>query len=422
MLRKRFVPLYIALLLIFPAPGWLSQIKPQTQGPPNIALLNGQWFNGKAFEPRTVYSVNGRFTAKKPTRMDRTLDLAGTWIVPPFGEAHNHNLNGIEERDRKAIQKYLTDGVFYVKLPGNFFMSDEMKTRLGLNRPESIDAVMAQGASLTATGGHPYRLAAEVWFRFGYAKGPIETLNGHRFFTIDSEADLEQKWPQILSQRPDFIKTILWVSGEHEQRRNNKANYGEYGLDPKFLPKIVAKAHAANLRVSTHVNDANDFHLSLVARVDEIAHLPLSGLTPIAVGDARLAAQRGVPVITTCAIVPTLPFIPQPDLQQVLKTQLANLKLLHENGVRLAIGSDNPSDSSVKEIEYLRGLGVFDNRTLLKMWTETTAKTIFPQRKIGVLSEGYEANFLALEDNPLEDWQSVRKIKFRFKQGVLLEP
>jgi len=60
--------------------------------------------------------------------------------------------------------------------------------------------------------------------------------------------------------------------------------------------------------------------------------------------------------------------------------------------------------------------------TLLKLWTETTAKTIFPQRKIGAIREGYEASFLALEGNPLGDWQNVRKIKLRFKQGVLLEP
>ncbi|MGH9844565.1 MAG: hypothetical protein ACREEM_38075 [Blastocatellia bacterium] len=45
-----------------------------------------------------------------------------------------------------------------------------------------------------------------------------------------------------------------------------------------------------------------------------------------------------------------------------------------------------------------------------------------PQRKIGALSEGYEASFLAWEGNPLEDLQNVRRIKLRFKQGVLLEP
>ncbi|MCI0391996.1 MAG: amidohydrolase family protein [Acidobacteria bacterium] len=421
MLRKTCLVLCSTILLTLPALGELTQIKPQTTALQNISLVNGRWFNGKSFEPSAVYSVNGHFTVKKPARVDRTLDLAGSWIVLPFGEAHNHNLNGIEERDRKAIQKYLADGVFYVKLPSNFFVSDELKTLYRLNQPESIDVVMAQGATLTTTGGHPYRLAEEVWFRFGYAKGPVEALNGHRFFTIDSETDLEQKWPQILRQRPDFIKTTLWVSAEREQRKNNKKYYGEYGLDPKFLPKIVAKAHSAKLRVSTHVNDATDFHIALAAGVDEIVHLPLSGLTPIAIEDAKLAAKRGVTVITTCAIVPSLPFIPKSDLPQALNTQLANLKLLRRNNVRLAIGSDNVSDSSLREFEYLQKLGVFDNLTLLKMWTETTAKAIFPQRKIGALSEGYEASFLALEGNPLEDLQNVRRIKFRFKQGKLLE-
>ena len=40
---------------------------------------------------------------------------------------------------------------------------------------------------------------------------------------------------------------------------------------------------------------------------------------------------------------------------------------------------------------------------------------------LGALNEGYEASFLALEGNPIEDLQNVRKIKMRFKQGFLLE-
>ena len=103
-------------------------------------------------------------------------------------------------------------------------------------------------------------------------------------------------------------------------------------------------------------------------------------------------------------------------------TNYTSLKLLREQGVPLAIGSDNPTDSSLKEIEYLQGLGVFDNLTLLKLWCETTAKAIFPKRKIGVLSEVYEASFLALEGSPIEELQNVRKIKIRFKQGFLVEP
>jgi len=104
MLRKTSVLLFTSILLTLPALGGLYQIKPQSQVPPNVALINGKWFNGKSFEARTVYSVNGQFTSKKPARVDRTLDLAGTYIVPPFGEAHNHNIGtGVEEWDKKAI-------------------------------------------------------------------------------------------------------------------------------------------------------------------------------------------------------------------------------------------------------------------------------------------------------------------------------
>jgi hypothetical protein len=37
------------------------------------------------------------------------------------------------------------------------------------------------------------------------------------------------------------------------------------------------------------------------------------------------------------------------------------------------------------------------------MWAETTPQSIFPNRKIGALSDGAEASLLALEGNPLED-------------------
>ena len=428
-MKREFLQLiHAALLFTFiPLSGQSQTASPQGGSPAearNTALLNGQWFNGTSFEARTVYSVDGSFTAKTPARVDRTIDLAGTWIVPPFGEAHNHNINGIEDRDRRVIQRYLADGVFYVKIQSNLPVSAEMRRQLGLNQPNSIDVMLAQGA-ISSTGGIPELLQETIWIpRNMYPGHTRESLKDHRYFTVDSEADLEKKWPLILAQRPDFIKTHLWASDEHEKRKDDPAYFGQKGLPADVLSKIVAKAHASNLRVSTHVSNAADFHNALAAGADEISHLPLIGLTPIAVEDAKLAAERGVAVITTCAVPPTMPerVLPKSDLPQVLDVQLQNLRLLHESGVRLAVGSDNVGDSSLKEFEYLQGLGIFDNLTLLKMWTEATAQTIYPDRKIGMLEEGYEASFLALDGNPLDDLQNVRKIKMRFKQGVLLEP
>jgi len=400
----------------------------QEQNHRSIALTNGMWFNGQEFVPKTMYSVDGYFTTQKPSTIDTTIDLTGKYVIPPFGEAHNHNLNGGNEANRDNIKRYLRDGVFYVKLQSNFPITDEEKRELRLNTPYSIDVTMAQGASLCTTGGHPYGLGQAVWLRFGYAKGPyangpIEALNGHRFYTIDNDADLEEKWPKILEQRPDFIKATLWHTDEFEKRRNDTAYFGQYGLREDLFRKIVAKAHQADMKVSTHINNAYDFHVAADAGVDEICHLPVTGLTPIDVEDLRLAVSRGIVVITTCKVVSMAraELLPGEQKRIALEMQRINLERVREHGVTLAIGSDLVNDSSVEEIEYLRSLNIFSNLELLKMWTEVTAKAIFPDRKIGILDEGYEASFIALEENPLDGFGNTRKIALRFKQGRALE-
>lgn len=425
---------------------------------PVTALINGQWFDGHTFRARTVYSVNGLLAFRKPARVTRTMDLAGTWVVPPFAEAHNHNVDGVsEDRSRSAIRRYLSEGVFYAKIQGNFPLDDDMRRRLRINQADGLDVAIAQ-AFLTATEGHPIFLHERILMPGGYYRGvPKESLQDRLYFTVDSEGELEKKWPHILALRPDFLKTNLWCSDEFEKRKNDPAYVGRKALDPRLLPSIVRKAHASGLRVSAHVVNAADFHNALAAGVDEIVHVPGIGMfkaieervyeltrsppepgalrqvvealqrsearslafIPISREDAQLAARRGTVVITTVGNTARWP----ESLRRLVEpAQSAMLRLLHENGVALAIGSDNVLDSSVQEAGNLQARHVFGNVTLLRMWTETTARTVFPGRKIGALREGYEASFIALEGNPIDDWRNVRKIRVRFKQGLVLPP
>lgn len=421
MKQKHFlIPSLLVLFLPFVLVGWTK--KPQPSIARNIALLNGQWFDGKDFRPRRVYSINGQFSDKKPARLDSTIDLSGLYIIPPFAEAHNHNIGtGVAERDRKAIQHYLSTGVFYVKIQGNLPLTEATKRQLGLNQPSGLEVSFAQG-SLTATGGHPSFLVGEILLRQGYFPGYTkQSLKDYRYFTIDSPVELDQKWPAILQQKPDFIKTFLLFSDEFEKRKNDTTYGLMKGLDPRLLPKIVQKAHADHLRVSAHVSNVADFHQAVVTGVDEITHLPVDTI-PIPEEDAKRAAKQGIVVITTCGLAQNPPprVMPSTRVPKVLAMYTESLKRLQQNGVALAIGSDNPLDSSEQEAFFLRKIGPFDNLTLLKLWVEVTPKTIFPERKIGALREGYEASFVALSGNPLNDFVNVRSIKLRFKQGYLL--
>ena len=262
MIRRTKVPLFTSLLILLPVLVYLSQLKAESTASENVALVNGKWFNGKSFETRTLYAVNGRFTANQPARVDRTLDLSGTWIVPPFGEAHNHNLGtGIEERDKEAIRKYLTDGVFYVKIQGNLPLKDQSKRELSVNRPESIDVVFAQG-SITSAGGHPITLVERLLSQGFYPGQTKQSLKDYRYITIDSDAELDQKWSLVLNNHPDFIKVFLWSSDEFEKRKNNPAYLGlPYGL--QCSPSRVGRLRSTGtqcLRCQPHGSDREIRH------------------------------------------------------------------------------------------------------------------------------------------------------------------
>jgi Amidohydrolase family len=389
-------------------------------------FINGQWFNGKGFRRRTFYSVDGVLTEKAPPRIDEVVDLQNGFAVPPFGEAPNHNV----ERDynlKKQTQTYLKDGIFYVKIPNSLrSLSSQIKDKVNL--PQTID-VSFSGGGVTASGGHPVKLYEEVLIKNAYRGVSKEWFNDRAFYLVDVEADVEKKWSLIKATRPDFIKTYLLYSEEFAKRRDEAVYYGRRGLDPKLLPLIVARAHGEGLRVTTHVETATDFHHAVAAGVDEISHLPgynIPASQPlsryqISEQDARLAARKGIFVVTTTVLTKFREKDPT-RLKLTQDNQIRNLRLLKKHGVKLAVGSDNFSVTSLTEAMNLYELKVFDNLTLLKIWCETTPQTIFPRRKLGFLKQGYEANFLVLRGNPLEDFEHVKAIRTRFKQGYLLTP
>ena len=384
-------------------------------------FTDGNWFNGEGFAKRTVYSVDGVLSFTSPGRVDQSINLEGRYAIPPFGEAHNHDL-AAGFRLEEQINHYLWDGVFYVKMQSAFSVSMP-EIRGNLNKTDSVDAVFAF-APVTGPGGHPIRLR-ETFFDRGYYEGIFESkdeIAGVGYTLVRDEVDLDSKWPRLLAQGPDFVKFMLSWSEEYELRRDDPEFFGQKGLDPELAPKLVKKAHDAGLRITAHINTGADFHYAVAAGVDEIAHMPGRDRPEvIRAADARLAAERGVTVITTLMLSTNLANDYPAWYERVMEQHRANLQRLKAAGVTLAVGSDFTfRDTSRREALLLHDLGVFTNLELLKMWSENSPATIFPERRIGHPQEGYEASFLVLDGNPLDDFLHVTNIARRFKQGQWL--
>ena len=415
--------LCLALFALFASPGLTQSTPAPSDTTKNIAFTNGLWFDEESFYKKTGYSIAGVLSFRRPAHVDSTVDLAGGFVVPAFGEAHNHNIEPSNNLDL-LIRRYVEHGIFYVKDPDNL-PRDRERVRSVINRPDSIDVMFSNGG-FTGPGGHPAEIVKRNIDRnyWNEADG-----DGGFYYAIANSQDLERKWPQFLASKPDFVKTYLLFSEEYATRKDDAKYFGWRGLDPELLKVIVEKSHAAGLRVSTHVESATDFHNALMAGVDEINHTPgfrvnvdvnphpLSTFQ-IAENDAKMAGRRGVYVVTTLSnggqLTPAGKFPEQDELNR------RNLLLLKKYHVKLALGSDSYRNDTLPEALYIASLHVFSNRELLQIWSESTVKTIFPQRKIGRLVQGYEASFLVLKGNPLEDFSAVQPIGIAVKQGHVL--
>ncbi len=379
-----------------------------------LAFENGLWFDGEKFSPGVLFSVAGRFTRRRPARIDRTLDLGGAYVVAPFADAHNHGFGATNlANDQKLLARHLADGVFYTRMLGPTLMDAAWKDALSLNRPGGLDMAFADGM-LTGIGGHPSQVQGFLLKRGWYPGLTAEQLNGITHFQIASAADLEAKWSKIRAPRGDILKVVLQGPG-------GKTVFGtsttRSGLDPELLPLIVRKAHQENLPVAAHISTAEDFSVAVRAGVDQLAHPVYFGM--INQADAELAARRGVVVMTTAANLKQL--IPPGDLAEAQDRLRANYRLLRAAGVKIAVGSDNVDDTSVGEVAFLRDLKVFDDAELLRIWSVQTPAAIFPKRRLGRFEDGYEASLLALDGDPLRDWSATRRIRVRIKQGVVLD-
>jgi hypothetical protein len=406
---------------------------------PAYAFVNGQWFTGAGFESRTFYSVNGMLEPGRPPRVDSTIDLHGGFVIPPFADAHTHNLDGPFNLDA-MVAAYVKEGTFYVQVLTNT-QTGAHQVHWRFNHPCALDVAYANGG-LTSTLSHPFQAYEPraagfydpaVWRQHWAEIRKSRKLENDAYWFIDSVPDLTAKWPGILAAHPDLIKIFLLNASETAQPAPpDSIDFSGHGLRPSLVSLIVGRAHDAGLRVAAHIETAADFELAVRAGVDILAHAPgyemkqTESVAERELSDdvAKLAGERGI-VVTPTASLALIPWVSNdPDsaaeVQRRQALQRRNIALLLRHGVRIAVGSDWYGRTARREFDALRALGLWDNLGLVKIWSETTPRSIFPNRRIGRLEPGYEASFLVLDRDPIADLEGLRHIQLRVKQGCMM--
>lgn len=410
---------------------WLAQ--------ETVVFENGRWFDGQRFVARSkVYVVEGRLVLDAPRgRITQTIDLQGGYVIPPLGDAHTHVFDGPYTFETQRAQ-YLRDGVFYA-LTTSAPASGVLAIRDRFSGPKNVDVVNAQ-AGFTGPLSHP----AEVYNAFALRIYDPQQQNQQwenlrasaeaaddAYFVIRSEADIDAKWELIDQRRPDIIKVYLRSSEQY--RPEGPPNLAGGGLDPALLPLIVTRAHAMGVRVIVANSTVADFRASLDAGSDLVTHLPCyqasngdngpyTDIVPdtdetclLSDEDASRAGRAGM--ISTLI---TSEWEGSGEGTPNREWETQNVRRLMIAGAPFAIGSNAYGITPVAGLIAAAEQGRYSPVQLLRWATVDTPRAIFPQRRVGCLSEGCEASFLVLGADPLQGLDALMSIMLRIKDGQLL--
>lgn len=373
----------------------------------------------------------------------RRVDYGGRYLIPGLVSNHAHvaNTEGTEHGDRfytrenviRDLRRFQALGVTTV-------------TALGLNGDafhalrDEVNADPALGASLLGAGGG-----------IGVAQGAPPAVNmGLEHDPVLRPATPDEAREAVRRQAEAGIDIVkLWVDdlgGEAPIMR------------PEIYRAAIAEAHARGLLVAAHIHDLGPAQDLVDAGIDVIAH----GVRDRPVDTPLVAAmrERGTWYVPTVQIdEANYLYAEQPGLverepalraalpQQVraqfedagwrqrqldgdgiakarsaVQTNLANLRTLHEAGIRIGFGTDSGAlphrvigFAEHRELELMTQAGFTPLQALGAATRDAAALLRLDDR--GMLAPGKRADFVVLDADPLSDIRNTRRIEAVWQAG-----
>lgn len=396
--------------------------------------------NGESVKDAWV-SVEGNHISSTgtgtPPAADRIIDANGNFLIPGLIDSHVHIGGGrirvessgvadeIAARRQAVIPSlhgYLYSGVTSVYDSGNF--NDFI---FPLRDAEQSGEIISP--RIFATGG-------VVAFPGGYGSGPGATLIGSvdDFDALDAHLDFG----------PDMVKLILDPQG----RRGIPTTPV---FSPDLLKQTIARVHARGIRTTVHIPTEKEARMAIEAGIDALAH-PASR-TEMSSDFPAYAAANNIPISTTLTVfsniakVADTPAMFDSPLYRATMTEQErtrqktterdryissgmssffsrmlpgmqrNIKVTHEGGATLALGTDRSFGPTVhQELELIVGSGVTP-ADALKMATLNAAIYLGKEDELGTISQGKLADMVLLSADPRDDIRNAKTIVAVFKGG-----
>lgn len=333
----------------------------------------------------------------------RTIDLAGRYVAPGLMDGHVH-----VESDADA-RRALFSGVTTMRSMGASHYVD-----VGMR--ELQRAGFATIPEYLAAGYHIRPQMAEGFFQDHPELGG---LDGGAVTGADAVRSVTRA---LLSKGVDFVKTNATERAGLPDTDPRKQLF-----DDVELGVMVEEARRAGIGVSAHAHGDAGGRAAVAAGVRSIEHGTYLSETTL-----RLMADRGTYLVPTIAIVRDLT-IPGGDYDNAVlnirgRHMLPRVQemagMAHDLGVKIVAATDtgygpNSTTTLAHELLELVEIGMSPLEAL-RAATTTAAELFGLNTRVGRLEEGYEADLIVLERNPLEDIGVVQDVLMVVSDGAVI--
>jgi imidazolonepropionase-like amidohydrolase len=384
------------LVLLILLPISLTTFGQRSAPAETIALINGNVVNvrnGQVTSNATVVLRNGRIESIRsggPPGSVKVIELNGKYLLPGLIDAHTH------ASDFAAMRRALESGVTTVRSAGVSSYAD-----VGFRELAREGAIA--GPDVIAAGYHVRpRLADEAFLSDPAYSDLMSGIN-----TIEK---MRRAVRMNLSHNVDWIKILATERAGTADTDPRKQVFTE-----TEMRAIVEEAASKNIPVQAHAHGDEGAMAAVKAGVRSIEHG-----TYLSEATLRLMKERGTYLDPTYTIVIDL-VEPGGDYdspalrirgQHMLPRLRSTVEIAHQIGVKIVTGTDtsygpNSLTRIGQEMTHFVEMG-FKPLEAIQSATLITAEMLRLEKSIGVLEQGFEADLIAVEKNPLDNITTVQ--------------
>lgn len=378
---------------------------------------------------------------------DKVVDLGGRYVIPGLWDAHTHLGSDADDLVDRVFPSLVSSGVTHVRDMGSTLASMQMFKRIAASGESPVPSIIAAGPLLD---------------------GQELSWYGDLQLVLETPDDVNQALPELVEAGVDFFKAYSNLDAEVYSRLLDEAKRLGVAVDGHVPAKVglaaVARGHQRTIEhldsfalQSCSADGADWFKKSLAARFErgpaayaEVMAGFWESIDWDRCGKAlRELGERGAAWTPTLIMEAFAPDRVTADALRYASTggvdwcnqQLAGVAETPEDlrdrsiaglrdafgrieaaGIKVLAGTDFPNNCSIPGISVAHELELLVDAGLspanaLESATGTPA-AVFGLAKLGHIAQGYTADFLVLNGNPLESIAAVAEPNGVFTASV----